>query len=132
MPGETDGYRVDRATIAPSREKRELRYEFGLLATRPNPPPIARIQVDDISDENVAPLIDDPQPKFVHGQWAAVTDMIPAEDPRLQWVFQITRSLRVYRFTLTMADGRHVVFNQVTGFPPFLKTAVRKIWGEKY
>jgi hypothetical protein len=128
--GEADGYRVERATISPSKELHELRYEFGLVATKP--PALRRIQVDDISDETAVPLVDDANPQFTNGHWSAKTVMIPADDPRLRWVFQITRSLRVYRFTLTALDGRQVAFNQVTGFPPNLKSAIRELWGEKY
>jgi hypothetical protein len=129
-PAEGDGFRVDRATIAPAKDTRELRYDFALVAL--NQPDLRRIQIDDISDETAATLIDDSHPQFNDRRWTASTEMIPAEDPRLKWMFQITPSLRVFRFTLTHADGRKTTLDQVSTFPPVLKQAIRGAWGEKY
>jgi hypothetical protein len=129
-PAEGDGFRVDRATIAPAKDTRELRYDFALVAA--NQPDLRRIQIDDISDETAVTWIDDANPQFKERRWAASTEMIPAEDPRLKWMFQITPSLRVFRFTLTHADGRKTTLDQVSTFPPFVKQAIRAAWGEKY
>ena len=129
-PAEAEGYRVERATISPAKDARELRYEFTLLALQP--PGLRRIQIEDISDETAAPLVDDQNPQFSESRWQAKTEMIPAEDPRLRWIFQITPSLRVFRFTFTLADGRRITLDQVSTYPPIVKQAVRNAWGEKY
>jgi len=87
-PAEGDGFKVDRATIAPSRDARELRYEFALQALKQ--PDLKRIRIDDMSDETAVTLIDDGAPQFSDGKWLAKTDMISADDQKLKWIFQIT------------------------------------------
>lgn len=129
-PAEADGFRVDRATISPSKDARELRYEFILQALKQSD--LKRIRIDDISDETAVTLVDDDSPKFADGKWEAKTEMISADDPRLKWVFQITPSIRVFRFALTHADGRLTTLDQVSTYPQVVKQAIRTAWGEKY
>jgi hypothetical protein len=40
------------------------------------------------------------------GAWRRETEPLPPTDPQLGWLATITNTLRVYRFTLTSADGR--------------------------
>ncbi len=129
-PGEADGYQVRAAILEPGKEQKDAYYIFQLLAHKE--PALSRIEVVDISDEKEAPLIDDTKPKFENGLWKAETGTITADDPRMQWVLQITPSMRVYRFTLTRTDGSKVSFNHVTMYPPMVKAVIRGRWGEKY
>lgn len=129
-PGHADGYTVDVASLEPGTEKREAYYKFGLVCAQQ--PALRRIRIVDISDEKPAVLIDDRNPKFKDRHWVANTPMIAAEDPRFQWVYQITMSLRVYKITLTLSNGSDVTFNHVTIYPPFVKGLIRAKWGEKY
>lgn len=132
-PGEGEGYRVAVAGLQPfepNQDPRQVRYTFALTSEKE--PALARIQVEDISDEQAAPLIDDAQPAFKNRRWEALTDVLTPEDPRLKWIYQITLSFRVYRFTLTAKDGHKISFNHVSVYPPFVKEAIRGKWGEKY
>lgn len=129
-PGEADGYKVALSALEPGKENREAFYKFGLVCS--HEPALRRIRVEDISDEKPALLIDDRDPKFTNRRWVQQSEVIAANDPRFQWIFQITMSMRVYKFTLTRADGTEVSFNQVTVYPPYVKAMVRNKWGEKY
>lgn len=128
--GEADGYRVSGATLTPGKESRTAVYNFGLKAL--HEPALRRIRIVDISDEKAAPLIDDQNPTFHNSEWVAQTDPISADDPRMQWVFQIPTSMRVYEFTLTESNGREVTFNHIVVYPPPLKAIMRSGWGERY
>ncbi len=127
---ESDGYRVDLAALKPATEPRQAYYDFSLFLTAKSAP--KRIRITDISDEKPAVLVDDAQPQVTNGKWETKTENLVAEDPRLAWIFQITHSYRVYRFSITQADGREVTMDQVVPYPPFIKEAIRTKWGEKY
>jgi hypothetical protein len=129
-PAEHDGFRVERASFSPDKEAPQLRYEFALRALQP--PSVSHIRVDDLSDETLVTLMDDPHPEFVDSRWTAHTDMIPATDPTLKWMFQITPSIRVFRFTITRTDGQKITLDQVCTYPAVVKQAIRHDWGEKY
>jgi hypothetical protein len=129
-PGQADGYKVDVATLQPAQENREAFYKFGLVAN--HEPALRRIRIEDISDEKAALLADVTDPKFTDRHWTVETETMTTDDPRLQWVFQITMSMRVYRFTLTRTDGTDVSFNHIAVYPPFFKALIRSKWGEKY
>ena len=55
-----------------------------------------------------------------------------AKDPLLAWVYTVTNSMRVYRFTITDSTGKKTVLYQIGGYPSFIKAAMRSSWGEKY
>jgi hypothetical protein len=130
VPAEVEGYRVKEALLLPSKEPRKGFYVFDIIANHPSA--ISRIQVDDVSDEKVMPALDDEHPKFVNNQWHGESPVIDADDARLQWLFQIPPSLRVYRFTLTTNDGRTLKMYHVAAYPAPVKAVLRHDWGEKY
>jgi len=47
-------------------------------------------------------------------------------------VLYTRHSVRIYRFTLTAADGKKIVLYQATMVPAFIKGAIRAMYGEKY
>ncbi len=128
--GEGGGYRVQQAGLLPPKPDHSIEYEFVLLANKE--PDLRRIQIDDVTDEKIEPLLDDPAPKFANRTWQAKTEALPPDDERLKWVYQITGSMRVYRFILTPASGPAISFYHVSPYPPFIKAAIRSAMGEKY
>lgn len=128
--GEAEGYRTERAVLLPGAQERQAYYEFGLVAEKAPAP--SRIRIEDISDAAPVLLVDQANPVFTDRVWREKSETINADDPRMNWVFQITMSYRVYRFTLNLQDGREVSFNHVTAYPPPTKGAIRAKWGEKY
>jgi hypothetical protein len=129
-PGEADGYKVFVAILQPGKDSKTATYTFGLDASVP--PALKRIRIVDISDETEAPLVDVQDPKFEKTRWVYQTPEIPADDPRMKWVFQITGSFRIYQIILTKNDGSEVSFHHITMYPPMVKTLMRDKWGEKY
>ncbi|PTX90935.1 hypothetical protein [Opitutus sp. ER46] len=129
--GEGGGYRVELAMVFPGKENRQAYYQFGMSATA-KAPALQRLRIEDISDEKPALLLDEANPKFEKNSWMGKTDIIAAEDRRMAWLFQITSSMRVYRFTLTTTAGETITFNHVSIYPPMIKESMRAKWGEKY
>jgi len=129
LPGKGDGFTVLHAATAPGAEK-HIVYQFALSA--PPGAALQRIQVDDISDEQSGPLVDDQHPWVTENVWHIETSPIAADDPRLAWIYTVTPSLRVYRFTITDQAGHQTIIHHVTAYANYIKGIIRSQWGEKY
>ena len=86
-----------------------------------------------MSEEAAAfPLIDDAAPQLSGNRWQADSAKLKAGDPHFAWAMTIQTSMRVYRFTITDAAGARTEMLHVVGYPDFIKSMMRKKWGEKY
>lgn len=131
MNGKANGYEIRGANAVPGATATQVVYRFAFTA----PPGVTlkRVVVDDISDEQSYPgLIDDDKPWLDGNVWKGETPPFDNKDPNLKWVYTVTPSMRVYRFTITDSAGVTTILYQVTGYPPFIKAAMRFSWGEKY
>jgi hypothetical protein len=130
-PGRANGYEVQVAALLPSTDPKENFYQ--LAFTAPAGAQVKRVQIEDVSEEAAAfPLIDEAEPKFTGKRWQADSAKIKAGDPHFAWVMTIQTSMRVYRFTITDAAGARTEMLHVVGYPDFIKSMMRKKWGEKY
>jgi hypothetical protein len=130
LPGKADGYEVRFASMVPATGTNSVVYKFAFSA--PAGVTLKHVVVDDISDEQSSPLIDDQQPWVDNNFWHNETKPFENKNPLLAWVYTVTPSMRVYRFTITDAAGKHTVLYQLTGYPEFIKASIRRSWGEKY
>jgi len=132
VPGKADGYEVRYAVTVPVENTKTLVYKFSFTA-RPGTK-LERVVIDDISDEQSCPsMMDESKPWLdENNEWKGETKPYDYKNPLLAWVFTVTPSMRVYRFTITDTAGKKSVLYQVTGYPDFIKAAMRFSWGEKY
>jgi hypothetical protein len=131
LNGAGNGYEVAFAGGVPGAIATQLVYKFVL--TTPAGVTLKEVLIDDISDEqSVAALVDDQKPWVDKNIWHGETRAFDAKDPLLAWAYTVTPSTRVYRFTITDTAGIKTVLYQVSGYPPFIKAAMRSSWGEKY
>ena len=130
-PGRANGYEVRLATLVPSADGQEIGYTFEFTA--PAGATLARVQIDDVSEETAAfPMVDDTTPKLVENRWAGSSPTLRAGHAELQWIYTITTTLRVYRFTITDAVGRKTEMHHVMAYPDFIKSTLRQKWGANY
>ncbi len=130
LPGRANGYEVAFAGIGPGPTDREITYRFAVKIPPGSKP--GNIKVEDISDAEAYPLIDDLHPWLTDNLWHIETLPIKSDDPRLAWILNVMVSVRVYRFTIIDDTGRRSVLYQVSSYPDFFKSSVRRKWGEKY
>ncbi len=131
MNGQANGYEVWGANAVPGATPTQLIYKF--LLTAPSGVTLKRVVVDDISDEQSYPgIIDDDKPWLDGKIWKGETPPFDNKDPNLKWIYTVSPSVRVYRFTVTDSAGATTILYQVTPYPPYAKTAMRFSWGEKY
>jgi len=124
---EQDGIRISQVALDPSADKKHVVYTFGLIAK--SGLAVKHITVEDMTDDPVRIVEDDPAPKLVDGKWKVSTPILDATDPVFIWLIQLDDSIRVYRFTVTLADGKQVVLKQPAMFPVFLKQLMRVMLG---
>ena len=130
LPGAADGYMVLQSNTKPGKDPQEVIYQFA-VSVPPGATP-ARIQVEDISEEQSGPLLDDQHPWLTDNVWHMETQPLKKDDSRLAWVYTVTPTMRVYRITVTDQAGKKSVMHQVAMYADFIKGIMRSQWGEKY
>ncbi len=125
-----DGVEIEAATFALKTEKK---FTYVFAFTDKQKRALRSVRVEDVADEKPVVLVDDAAPKLsATGQWQHDSEAIDPNDPRLAWLATLQNSLRVYRFTLTFADGKTLVLHQGAFFPQPMKSALRQLFGKNY
>jgi hypothetical protein len=124
------GVQVNSANFSISAEKKIVHlFQFTDSRSRA----LQSVRVEDVSDTAPALFVEDSQPKLsASGQWRREMEPIDLTDARLHWFATISNSLRVFRFTLTFADGQKLVLHQGAFYPAGIKAAIRQSFGQKY
>lgn len=124
------GVQINLASYTLNAEKKAL-YVFEFTDSRSRA--LRRVLVEDVSDTAALTLVDDAAPVLAaNGRWHGETPTLEWSDPRLGWLATISNSLRVFRFTLTFADGQTLVLLQGAFYPAGLKAATRQALGQNY
>jgi hypothetical protein len=94
---------------------------------------LRNVKVEDESDAAPVMVLESTQPTLsATGQWKGESEPLTLSDPRLGWMATLPNTLRVFRVTVTFADGRTQVIHQGSFFPAVMKSAVRQTLGQNY
>ena len=129
-PQETENseIRISLATFSIPPGKKEMLFLFAVLFKKGIPP--KRVQVDDVSEDPVTPLVDDKSPKLESDHiWRAIHPFVPKSEDEVPWLNYEGTTMRIYRFTITFADGHTEKFYQATPMPAFVKDYVKERLG---
>lgn len=123
-----NGVQIETSILDLSKDKKHLVYVFKFLVKNGATP--RRVLVADLTDDPAELIVDDHAPQLTNGHWVAErVDRDPRGDPTLAWLGTVDDSMRIYRFTVTLADGTVVVLDQPVSYPGYLKGAIRKASG---
>lgn len=126
-----EGFEILDALIRPEYDAKKVFYGFR-FSDAANGKTLQSVKVEDVSEPTPVLLFEDPQPKVVDRIWTGKSRLFDADDPSLKWVTYVSDSVRIYRFTLTLNDGRKVVLHQPSMVPGWIKMSIRGMFGEKY
>lgn len=127
---EEAGVKIDGCGLIEKPEKK-LTYVFDFTDSRKRA--LRSVKVEDVADSAPIVLIEETNPTLTAaGLWHGELGPLNVTDPRLSWLATISNTLRVYRFTLTFADGKTQVLLQGTMYPQALKSAIRQKMGQNY
>jgi hypothetical protein len=110
-------------------DQKELYYLFILDDKSPTAP--RSVKVEDVTEDNVVLMVDDQKPEFVSQRWSGKSRMFDGNDPHLVWITQLGDTMRVFRFTVTAADGSTTVLDQGWMVPAWAKVPMRRALGLK-
>ena len=127
----SDGFEVLDAVIRPEYDAKKVFYGFR-FSDAAGGKTLQSVRIEDVTETVPVLLVEDTQPKVVNRIWAASSPLFAADDPSLKWVTYVSDSVRVYRFTLTLNDGRKVILHQPSMVPGWIKMSIRGMFGEKY
>jgi hypothetical protein len=129
LPTVVDGVKSEGPVPRPDAQKK-LVYYFNLSDRRARP--LKSVRVEDVSDAEPILLLDDTHATWTDGRWQGNSAPLGPEDRAMNWMTTITNTLRVFRFTVTFADGKTLTLYQGAMYPNFVKTMVRGGWGMNY
>ncbi len=125
-----DDVQINTANFTLTKDKK-FDYTFEFTDSRKRA--LRRVLVEDVSDNAPVLFVDDAQPQLsAAGQWRGRLELPDLAEPRMGWVATISNSVRVFRFTLTFADGKTLVIHQGEFYPPAEKAAIRHLFGQNY
>jgi hypothetical protein len=135
VKGRMDDMKVDEfegrsPVVLPDKGQKKISYAFGIHVDSPTPP--KHVRVEDVSDEQPILLLEDASPQLNKQYWRAQSAWYGVDAPEINWVTFLGESVRVYRFTITAADGRTVVLHQGMVVPAFQKVMMRHLLGKDY
>jgi hypothetical protein len=87
---------------------------------------LKKVLIEDVSDESPAKILEDASPKMVNGVWRGLSQPIRSVASPYEWLAYLDASNRVYRFTVTLADGKTITLNQLAMFPAWMKEGMRR------
>jgi hypothetical protein len=122
-----DGVRMEGAILDLSPDKKHVIYAFKFLVKNGVAP--KRVTVTDLTDDPAELLIDDRDPHLQDRRWLAPRIPRDGHEPALAWLHTVDDSMRIYRLTVTLADGTVAVLDQPVSYPGFLKAAILKTIG---
>jgi hypothetical protein len=125
-----DGVQIEAASLGLAPDKKHFYYDFR-FSSKPGVEP-KHVTVTDLTDDPVSVVADDPDPRLVNGHWAAAKTPRGVKDPTIAWMMTVDDSMRIYRFTIDLADGSQVVLDQPSSFPGYLKSGIRTTLGLDY
>jgi hypothetical protein len=129
-PAHADGVQVELASFSLNAEKNFVyTFEFSDAKRRA----LRGVRIEDVSDTKPFALVEDAQPVVpAGGRWRGESRPLAASEPGLSWIQTISNTLRVFRLTLTFADGRTLTLHQGSLYPAGSKGPLRQALGMKY
>lgn len=112
--------------VAPSAETKNqpnLVWEFALRVKDGQPP--KRVVVEDVTADPIVRLVIDEAPRLDRQRWAGQARPIHLTAENTAWVFDPKPTVKVFRFTVLLADGSESVLHQAASFPEPAKTLIR-------
>ncbi|HVU25114.1 MAG TPA: hypothetical protein VHE13_13385 [Opitutus sp.] len=123
------GLRTDTPKLDPNPKDKTLIYLLRFFVAKGES--LGSVKVEDVSDETPFVLVEDAHPEIKNGEWRGVSRAYKLEDPEMRWVGYLDQSFRVYRFTVTLGDGRTVVLHEGVMIPGFGKAMLRRVLGDE-
>ena len=121
---ENDDFKVEIAVLQFNSATKQADYAFGIHVKRGGPP--RSVKVDDVSDEEPSRLLETDHVSLDHGHWKAQSEPFVPDAQNAKWLFEIDKSIRVYRFTVVTSDGRSDVLYQGCPYTVGIKEYLRK------
>ena len=126
MPVENDDIKIRLTGFVLDEDKREITYTFGFIEKKAAAP--RSVRVEDVTGETAEILVIDTAPEITpSGYWQGNTMPRRNGDSSLGWLLDNADTYKVFRFSITTADGRPVVIYQAAMWPANAKPLIRTI-----
>lgn len=117
-----DGFETIIAGFVPNSPPKPADMAFAFISKDSQAP--RRVLIEDITEESPVTIVTDEAPALKNNQWRHIISGIAVTDPRIEWLQRMNAEIRIYRFTITAAEGHKVVLDQATNYPSFVKSMI--------
>jgi hypothetical protein len=126
MPVESYDVKIRLTGFVLDEDKREITYTFAFIEKKAAVP--RSVRVDDVTGETAEILVIDTAPEITpSGYWQGNTMPRRKGDSSLDWLSDNGDTYKVFRFSITTADGRPLVIYQAAMWPADAKPLIRTI-----
>ena len=91
---------------------------------------LSAIRIEDVTDPAPLLLVNDVAPQQDGGKWTENAGLMELSSTSVRWLYEPKETVRVFRFTISEADGRSYVLYQGVLYSPASKDAIRAMVGE--
>ena len=128
VPMENGDVRIEIAGYTLDAANRELFFTFGFREKKKAAP--RSVTVEDVSGDSALVLVADSAPELDgNGSWKGNSAPYRRFDPPLGWLTDLGDTIKVFRFTIVLADGRPFILHQAAIWAGAQKQFVREILG---
>lgn len=122
---ENDDVYIASAALMPKlNEGKKVTYQFAFQEKHHAVP--RSVKVEDVTDDQAVTWVDDPHPTLdAKGNWEQILPAFEPDRSKVQWLYELETSIRVYRFTIVTADGRTLVMYEGANYPAYVKKFFR-------
>ena len=90
---------------------------------------LSAIRIEDVTDPAPLLLVNDVAPQQDGGKWTENAGLMELSSTSVRWLYEPKETVRVFRFTISEADGRSYVLYQGVQYSPAAKDAIRAMVG---
>jgi len=124
---ENEVFRVVTAGLLPKPETKQGVYVFNLLIKDKAKP--VQVKVEDVTEDKASILCDVANPELTKETWSWTGEPLDKDSKLLAWVHHLDDGFCVYRFTITLSDGRTSVLTHAAMYPALVKSRMRAQMG---
>ncbi len=91
---------------------------------------VSTIRIEDVTDPAPLLLVNDVAPQQDGGKWTENAGLMELSSSSVRWLYEPKETVRVFRFTISEADGRSYALYQGVLYSPAAKDAIRAMVGQ--
>jgi hypothetical protein len=87
------------------------------------------VKIEDVTDDKATLILEDRAPLIEERRWSRQSDLIPAKTQSIPWLFELGRTVRIFRIAVKETNGKTSILYQPVLFTSKAKKDFRVLMG---